>query len=71
MTLDEAQDRFREDATDRAQRAKDYAEALIEYHGDGMIGNETLRNGLIEIAQGLTQGMSDTGGNVRIDTIAV
>jgi hypothetical protein len=71
MTLDDAQERFLEQTSARAERAKDYALALIEGHRDGTIGNETLRDGLIEIAQGLTQGMSDTGGAVRVRTIAI
>jgi hypothetical protein len=70
MTLDDAQDEFRESTSHGVYRATNYARTLIEYHDEGMIGNETLRNGLIEIAQRLTDGVSDMGGKVTVNVVA-
>jgi hypothetical protein len=70
MTLDDAQDEFRESTNHGVYYANNYARTLIEYHDEGMIGNETLRNGLIEIAQRLTGGVSDMGGKVEVTVVS-
>jgi hypothetical protein len=70
MTLDEAQDLFLESTQHSAHYAANYARTLIEYHNDGMIGNDTLRGGMIEIAQRLTEGVSDMGGKVTVNVVA-
>lgn len=69
MTLDRAQDGFREEPG--TATAIEYATALLEYVGDNMIGNDTFRNGMIEIIHHITGGRSDIGGRVEIVTKAI
>ncbi len=66
MNLDTAQSEYREKpACDL--RARRYARELINYFGDTMIGPDTLREGLIEIAQGLTDSRDALGGLVKVE----
>ncbi|ARK07579.1 hypothetical protein LAV_00204 [Sphingobium phage Lacusarx] len=46
--------------------ARRYATELLDYWADDMIGRDTLRNGLIEIATGLTEGRNDIGQRVAV-----
>jgi hypothetical protein len=47
MTLDDAKDAWRAGKSKRTAAA--YMTALMEYENEGMIGDETFRNGLAEI----------------------
>jgi hypothetical protein len=67
--LDQRQAEFR--ASLCTATAHRYAAELFEYFGDGMIGRDTLRAGLIEISEGLTDGRCDLGGPVKVTVKAV
>lgn len=70
MTLDESQDAFRANPQSH-DAAQAYASELITYHRDEMIGNDTLRYGLIEIAQNLSDGCNDLGWAVGVTVKAI
>lgn len=42
--------------------ARFYATELFDHFADDLIGNDTLRAGLAELAEGLTAGACDLGG---------
>jgi len=62
--LDERQDAFR--AEPCVATARRYATELFDYFADDMIGRDTLRAGLIESSEGLTDGRCDLGGPVKV-----
>jgi hypothetical protein len=47
--------------------ARFFATELFDYFADDMIGKDTLREGLIEIADGLTEGRNDLGWEVKTE----
>lgn len=65
MSLDTAQDEFR--SKPDAETARTFANELLDYWRDGMVGNDTLREGLIEIVRELTGGRSDLGSAVKVE----
>lgn len=69
ITLDEAEEAF--DACPNADTAKAYALELIQYHADEMIGRDTLRQGLIKIADDLTGGLNDLGWMTTTEVRAI
>jgi hypothetical protein len=54
------------DAEPCTATARRHAEALFDAWSDGDIGRDTLRDGMIAIAQGLTEGLSDLGHPVKV-----
>lgn len=54
MTLDHAQSAFRGQSSNKA--AGDYLDTLMEYESDDMIGDDTFRNGIAEVAYWLCYG---------------
>lgn len=62
--LDQRQDEFR--AQPCVATARRYSHALFEYFADGMIGRDTLRAGLLEISEGLCEGLNDLGWQVKV-----
>lgn len=63
-TFDARQEAFREEPC--IATARRYATELFDYWADEMIGNDTLRNGLIEITDRLTDSRNDLGQPVEI-----
>lgn len=68
MSLDTAQDAFREEPGTQTGIA--YANELIEYLGDNMIGNDTFRAGMLEITEKLTGGRNSLGWPVVVEVKA-
>jgi hypothetical protein len=64
-SLDYRQEAFR--AEPCVGTARFYATELFSYFADEMIGKDTLREGLIEIADGLTESRNDLGWEVRTE----
>ena len=62
--LDQRQDEFR--AQPCVATARRYSQALFDYFADEMIGRDTLRAGLIEISEGLCEGLNSLGWKVKV-----
>jgi len=54
------------DAEPCTATARRYVESLLDAWADGDIGRDTLREGMIAVAQGLTGGASDLGHPVKV-----
>ena len=54
------------DAEPCTATARRHVENLLDAWADGNIGRDTLREGMIAVAQGLTGGTSDLGHPVKV-----